>query len=104
DEVFGDYGFEDDRGRAGSLVSNDSALTFVMSGLSKILAPPQMKLGWVVTNGPASLRDEAIERLDFIADTFLSVSAPVQHSARDWLRLRGAVRDQIMGGCRAHLY
>jgi aspartate/methionine/tyrosine aminotransferase len=103
DEVFGDYGFEDDRGRSGSLVLNDSALTFVMSGLSKILALPQMKLGWVVTNGPASLRDEAIERLDFIADTFLSVSAPIQHSARAWLGLRQSMQVQILDRVRANL-
>jgi len=103
DEVFGDYGFEGGRGRAGSLVSNDSALTFVMSGLSKILALPQMKLGWVVTNGPAGLRDEAIERLDFIADTFLSVSVPIQHSARAWLGLRQSMQVQILDRVRANL-
>jgi alanine-synthesizing transaminase len=103
DEVFSDYGFEDDRGRSASLVSNDSALTFVMSGLSKILALPQMKLGWVVTNGPASLRDEAIERLDFIADTFLSVSAPIQHSTRAWLGLRQSMQVQILDRVRANL-
>jgi alanine-synthesizing transaminase len=103
DEVFGDYGFEDGRGRAGSLVSNDSALTFVMSGFSKILALPQMKLGWIVTDGPARLREEAIERLDFIADAFLSVSAPVQHSAWAWLRLRGSIQDQILDRVRANL-
>ncbi len=103
DEVFGDYIFEDDRSRAGSLASNDSVLTFVMSGLSKALALPQMKLGWIVTNGPAGLRDEAIERLDFIADTFLSVSAPVQHSTRAWLRLRRSMQDQILERVRANL-
>ncbi len=103
DEVFGDYGFGDDHSRAGSLVSNDPALTFVMSGLSKILALPQMKLGWIVTNGPAGLREEAIERLDFIADTFLSVAAPVQHSARAWLRLRRSMQDQILDRVRANL-
>jgi alanine-synthesizing transaminase len=103
DEVFGDYGFADDRGRAGSMVSNDSALTFVMSGLSKVLALPQMKLGWIVTNGPAGSRDEAIERLDFIADTFLSVSAPVQHSAREWLRLRQSMQGQILDRVRGNL-
>lgn len=103
DEVFGDYGFVDDERRAGSLVSNNSALTFVMSGLSKVLALPQMKLGWIVTNGPVGLRDEAIERLDFIADTFLSVAAPVQHSARAWLGLRHAIQDQILGRVRANL-
>jgi alanine-synthesizing transaminase len=103
DEVFGDYGFEDDRHRAGSLVSNDSVSTFVMSGFSKILALPQMKLGWIVTNGPARLREEAIDRLDFIADTFLSVSAPVQHSAQAWLRLRGSIQYQILDRVRANL-
>jgi alanine-synthesizing transaminase len=103
DEVFGDYGFVDDESRAGSLVSNDSVLTFVMSGLSKILALPQMKLGWIVTNGPAGLREEAIERLDFIADTFLSVAAPVQHSARAWLRLRRSMQGQILDRVRANL-
>jgi alanine-synthesizing transaminase len=103
DEVFGDYGFVDDESRAGSLVSNDSVLTFVMSGLSKILALPQMKLGWIVTNGPAGLREESIERLDFIADTFLSVAAPVQHSARAWLRLRRSMQGQILDRVRANL-
>src|SRR5262245_33095144 len=103
DEVFGDYGFGDDGSRAKSLVSNDSVLTFVMSGLSKILALPQMKLGWIVTSGPAGLRDEAIERLDFIADTFLSVSAPVQHSARAWLRLRRSMQGQILDRVRCDL-
>jgi alanine-synthesizing transaminase len=103
DEVFGDYGFEDDESRAGSLVSNGPVLTFVMSGLSKILALPQMKLGWVVTNGPAGLRDDAIERLDFIADTFLSVAAPVQHSARAWLGLRRSMQVQILDRVRANL-
>jgi aspartate/methionine/tyrosine aminotransferase len=96
DEVFGDYGFEADENRAESLVSNDSALTFVMSGFSKVLALPQMKLGWVVTNGPAALRAEAIERLDFIADTFLSVGAPVQHAAAAWLRMRAGIQEQIV--------
>jgi len=103
DEVFGDYGFADDESRVGSLVSNDSVLTFVMSGLSKILALPQMKLGWIVTNGPAGPREEAIERLDFIADTFLSVSAPVQHSARAWLRLRKSIQGQILDRVRGNL-
>jgi len=103
DEVFGDYGFGNDRGRAGSLVLNDPVLTFVMSGLSKVLALPQMKLGWIVTNGPLGLREEAIERLDFIADTFLSVSAPVQHSARAWLGLRRSMQVQILDRVRANL-
>jgi aspartate/methionine/tyrosine aminotransferase len=103
DEVFGDYGFSDDEGRATSLVSNDVVLTFVMSGLSKILALPQMKLGWIVTSGPADLREEAIERLDFIADTFLSVGAPVQHAAPTWLRWRAEMQNQILERVRGNL-
>src|SRR5262245_39384671 len=62
-----------------------------------------MKLGWIVTNGPAGLREEAIERLDFIADTFLSVSAPVQHSARAWLLLRRSTQGRILDRVRANL-
>ena len=85
DEVFLDYVFREDRTQVNSFVANDEALTFVLSGLSKVLALPQMKLGWIVTSGPSVLRDEAIERLDLIADTFLSVGAPVQHAAASWL-------------------
>lgn len=103
DEVFGDYVFSADESRAESLVSNDSALTFVMSGFSKVLALPQMKLAWIVTNGPAGLPEEAVERLDFIADTFLSVAAPVQHSAGTWLRLRRSMQDQILARTQGNL-
>jgi alanine-synthesizing transaminase len=96
DEVFSDYAFSGDERRAASLVENTQALTFVMSGFSKILVLPQMKLGWIVTNGPASLREEAIERLDLIADTFLSVGAPVQHAAPQWFKLRAGLQRQIL--------
>ena len=103
DEVFGDYVFGESTGYVSSLVENHAALTFVMSGLSKILALPQMKLGWIVTNGPAELRDEAIERLDFIADTFLSVGAPVAHAASHWLGLRPQLQRQILYRARTNL-
>jgi hypothetical protein len=103
DEVFGDYAFDEDETRAASLVSNDSALTFVLSGFSKVLALPQMKLGWIATNGPAGLRDEAIERLDLIADTFLSVGSPVQHAARAWLQLRRGLQKQILDRVQGNL-
>lgn len=95
DEVFGDYVLQPDAQQAVSLVENEAALTFVLSGFSKILALPQMKLGWIVTNGPAELRWEAEERLEVIADTFLSVGAPVQHAAARWLRMRAGLQQQI---------
>ncbi|MFN0086091.1 MAG: pyridoxal phosphate-dependent aminotransferase [Blastocatellia bacterium] len=103
DEVFGDYGFAEDAARAASLVENEAALTFVMSGFSKVLALPQMKLGWIATNGPAGMREEALERLDFVADTFLSVGAPVQHAALQWLPLRAEVQSRILDRARENL-
>ncbi len=102
DEVFSDYAFGEDERRAASLVENKDVLTFVMSGFSKVLALPQMKLGWIVTNGPAGLCAEAIERLDLIADTFLSVGAPVQHAAPQWLKLRAGLQRQILDRVKAN--
>lgn len=102
DEVFSDYAFGEDETRVASLVENSAALTFVMSGFSKILALPQMKLGWIVTNGPDGLREEAIERLDLIADTFLSVGAPVQHAAPNWFQLRAGLQRQILERVKAN--
>ncbi len=104
DEVFSDYVLQADERLATSLVENEQALTFVLSGFSKILALPQMKLGWLVTNGPAELRREAEERLELIADTFLSVSAPVQHAAAAWLSLRRELQTQIGTRTRANLH
>ena len=69
------------------------ALTFVLSGLSKIAALPQMKLSWLLAFGPESR--EALERLEVIAATFLSVSAPAQAAAPAWLAASGAVRERI---------
>lgn len=99
DEVFGDYAVGADPTRVGSLVGNDRCLTFVLSGLSKVLALPQMKLGWIATSGPPELVSPAMERLDLIADTFLSVGAPVQHALPRWMdareRLQAGILDRI---------
>src|SRR5208283_2310110 len=68
DEVFFDYAFAPDPRRAGTLASVTGCLAFAMSGLSKIAGLPQMKLGWIAVNGPADLRAEAFEKLEWIAD------------------------------------
>jgi len=94
DEVFSDYAFDEDDRRVHSLVDNSDVLTFVLNGFSKILALPQMKLGWIVTAGPG--RAEAIERLDLIADTFLSVGTPIQHAAARLLELRHQMQSRIL--------
>src|SRR4051794_28871772 len=62
-------------------------LTFTLSGLSKIAALPQLKLAWLVASGPAELRERAMERLEVISDTYLSVNAPIQHALLDLLKL-----------------
>jgi aspartate/methionine/tyrosine aminotransferase len=103
DEVFSDYAIDVDADRVATCVGVDSALVFVLSGLSKILALPQMKLGWIVTHGPSELVEAARERLDLIADTFLSVNTPVQHATPRWLATRNLIQHQIRARAQGNL-
>ena len=66
------------------------ALTFTLGGLSKAGGLPQMKLGWIAATGPDRLRDEALGRLEFVADAYLSVGTPVQLAARRLLGIGDA--------------
>ncbi len=91
DEVFLDYGHA---GRdAGQSFANGSHLvpTFVLSGLSKVAALPQMKAAWMA----CFAEQEALMRLEVICDTFLSMSAPIQHALPSWLSARGVLQRQI---------
>jgi len=103
DEVFSDYAFGPDAARVESLVDVEDCLAFSMSGLSKIAGLPQMKLGWIVSSGPAALRREAFEKLEWIADTYLSVGTPVQCAAARLLQVGDAVREQIRRRCARNL-
>jgi alanine-synthesizing transaminase len=93
DEVFRDYALNEDAERASTLAGERRALTFSMSGLSKIAGLPQMKAGWIVASGPGS--DVALEAMELIADTYLSVSTPVQIALPRLLALAAGVMDQI---------
>ncbi len=95
DEVFSDYVFGAAAARIPTLVGNSEVPTFVLSGLSKILGLPQMKLGWIVVNGPDDVRRQAQEYLDLLADTYLSVSTPIQHAAPQWLKLKTLLQNPI---------
>lgn len=96
DEVFLDFAWQGmEPESALSLANNKEVLTFVMSGASKILGLPQMKLGWIVVNGPDAARRAAIERLEIIADTYLSVNTPSQLALPVWLAGRQAALDEI---------
>jgi alanine-synthesizing transaminase len=88
DEVFADFVLSPHPQRVESLAGCDNVLTFSLSGLSKVCGLPQMKLGWIVVSGPPDQRAEALARLELIADTYLSVSTPVQMAARHFLALR----------------
>jgi alanine-synthesizing transaminase len=102
DEVFSDYALEPDPRLVPSLTSVTDLLTFCLSGLSKVAGLPQMKLGWIAVGGPDSERLQAYERLELIADTYLSVSAPVQCAAPVLLGLRGPLQYQILARVRAN--
>jgi alanine-synthesizing transaminase len=103
DEVFADYAFGPDAERAASLCGVRDCLAFSMSGLSKVAGMPQLKLGWIVVAGPERLAAEAFEKLEWIADTYLSVGTPVQHAARFLLATGEDVQRQIRQRTRSHL-
>jgi aspartate/methionine/tyrosine aminotransferase len=79
DEVFADYPLE--RREAAAQHRRPDCLTLRLGGLSKSAGLPQVKLGWIVVDGPEVLVRGAIERLELICDTYLSVSTPVQLAA-----------------------
>ena len=96
DEVFLDYPFRAFEERRSFAAEEPSVLTFILSGMSKIAALPQMKAAWLLTLGPDSLQRDALARLEVIADTFLSMNAPVQYALPAWLTTRGAIQQQIL--------
>ena len=121
DEVFLDYGLGEDSAAsprsAGqpkaavptsamphfSFVSNREVLTFTLSGLSKISALPQMKVAWMVTSGPGEIANAAMARLEVIADTYLSMNAPIQWAVPMLLKQRKDIQQQLMERVWANL-
>jgi aspartate/methionine/tyrosine aminotransferase len=101
DEVFLDYSLETPV--QSFATGSHSCLTFVVSGLSKIAALPQMKVGWLMALGPEKLRDQALGRLEMIADTYLSMNAPAQYALPCWLEQAGRIQDQILNRIRENI-
>ncbi len=95
DEVFLDYPSPAREADVVSTAGNPDVLTFTLGGLSKSCGLPQMKLAWIIVSGPERDARDALTRLEFIADAFLSVGTPVQQAAPVLLELGGQVRDQI---------
>jgi len=100
DEVFLDFHLD---GRPASFAGNRDALTFTLSGISKICGLPQMKAAWVAVSGPQESKREALARLEVIADTYLSMSAPVQLALPTFLSDRAAFQRQLMARVRGNL-
>lgn len=101
DEVFLDYEVEAAAERSAAF--SRECLSFALSGLSKISCLPQMKLAWIVVNGPDALREEAHRRLEVIADTYLSVNAPIQHALPELLAQRLHIQPQLGNRIRNNL-
>ena len=101
DEVFSDYNLATAGLR--SLTCVDDVLTFCLGGLSKMVGMPQMKLGWIIAGGQQRVREEALARIDLIADNFLSIGTPVQYALPNLLAARTSVQKQIQERLRANL-
>jgi alanine-synthesizing transaminase len=101
DEVFLDYSLA---ARSPlTFASNDETLTFTLSGLSKIAGLPQMKVAWIAASGPPALKQDALARLDVIADTYLSMNAPLQLALPAMLDERETIQPQLLERVRTNL-
>ncbi|MDE3104077.1 MAG: pyridoxal phosphate-dependent aminotransferase [Acidobacteriota bacterium] len=103
DEVFLDYPIGEVEALESFAVGPHPALTFCLSGISKIAGLPQMKVGWIVCAGPEALQQAALARLEVIADTFLSMNAPAQAALPAWLARRHGIQRQIRERVEANL-
>src|SRR6266851_1459789 len=101
DEVFLDFVLGEKQ--PASFVANTGAPTFTMSGLSKISGLPQMKVAWLITSGPEPWKRQALARLEVIADTYLSLNAPVQIATPVLLDQRHNFQEQLMARVRRNL-
>ena len=95
DEVFLDYAFGEDPRRVLSTAGEQDVLTFTLNGLSKTCGLPQMKLAWMVVTGPPTQVREAMEILEILSDTFLSVNTPVQVALPELLKAGDGIGSQI---------
>lgn len=102
DEVFFDFAWEETAGRT-SFAGGTEVLSFTLGGISKLMGLPQMKLGWIVVNGPRQEKEEAIQRLEVISDTYLSVGAPVQNAFPGWLQNYRRISQEIRQRCLENL-
>ncbi|MFA6599818.1 MAG: pyridoxal phosphate-dependent aminotransferase [Candidatus Omnitrophota bacterium] len=102
DEVFLDFPLEPAMAVPESFASHCQTLSLTLSGISKILGMPQMKLSWIIVSGPEDLRRKAIEKLEIISDTYLSAATPVQNALPVWMAEREAIQGEIKSRIQAN--
>jgi hypothetical protein len=103
DEVFGDFHLAPSPGRVRTTAGEQRVLTFTLDGISKMLALPQMKLGWMAVSGPPASTAEAAARLEVIADTYLSVNTPVQVALPALLAMRDSIQAPVLARISGNL-
>ncbi|HEX5718713.1 MAG TPA: pyridoxal phosphate-dependent aminotransferase [Thermoanaerobaculia bacterium] len=103
DEVFADYPLEEGLWAGPTAAASGEALSFSLGGLSKSAGLPSWKLGWIRVGGPANLRRRAVEALEMVADSYLSVGTPVQRALPGILKLAPRIRSEILGRIRSNL-
>ena len=101
DEVFLDYSLSPQSPLTFAAI--EDALTFTLSGLSKISGLPQMKVAWIAVSGPPALKRDALARLEVIADTYLSMNAPIQLAISAMLDERNHIQPQLLDRVRMNL-
>jgi aspartate/methionine/tyrosine aminotransferase len=103
DEVFLPFPLDDSAGSRWTFAGTSGCLTFTLGGLSKSIGLPQLKLGWITVSGPPDEVGDALERLDFVADAYLSVGTPVALATPELLERGRSVRAAIHQRCRHNL-
>jgi aspartate/methionine/tyrosine aminotransferase len=101
DEVFLDYAH--DGASRSTFAANREVQTFTLSGVSKISGLPQMKLAWIVTSGPRDAVSASLARMEVIADTYLSMNAPIQLAAAALLDQRHSIQPLLLDRVRANM-
>lgn len=103
DEVFSDYALDPSQERVETVCGTPGVLSFALSGISKIGALPQLKVGWMVASGPEALVEPAMRRLEVIADTYLSASTPSQLAFAELLARRAEAQQPLRERLRRNL-
>ena len=93
DEVFVDYRFT--AARPATVLAEATCSTVSLGGLSKAVGLPQLKLAWLAVGGPDAAAADLLDRLELVADSFLSVGTPIQAALPAILERGAVVREQI---------